>query len=734
MQLLWLCGSGWDEPLPEDIAERWTQFRDELPLLGEVRVPRWTGIRSTLDDWTIHAFCDASKAAYAACVYVRVTDITGHTRVQLVAAKSKVAPLKQISIPRLELNGARLLSQLVSTVARAMGVDVSKVTAWTDSTVVLAWLRGTTNRWPTFIANRVGEIQSYLNVAQWRHVPGIYNPADVASRGLFPSEIKAHKLWWSGPHWLNEDALAWPENTFQQVDSVLLEERGASVSVLSCTKVEEWDLVKRFSSIAKLIRITALCRRAFRKDNKWIGELRAEELLLAERFWVAQTQMLAFSSEIQQLTSSSRLSRKSRILSLQPFLDNDGLLRVGGRLKRAPGPFDERHPLILPHTGALVSLLITDAHQKTFHSGPKMTCAQLQQRFWILGVRNAVKSIIHRCVICFRCRPTRAHQLMGDLPAPRITQSRAFLHTAVDYAGPIFTRTAKGRGHKSHKSWIAVFVCLSSKAVHLELVGDMSTEAFIAAFKRFTSRRGRCSDVYADNGTNFVGADRELQREIQRCAHSTEWAHLLADSRTKFHFSPPGSPHFNGLAEAAVKIAKAAMKRAIGDHTLTFEEMATLLAQIEAMMNSRPLCALTRDPNDTTALTPGHLLIGQPLTALPESNHLDTNDGRLNRWKLLTKMMQQFWRQWQRDYVHHLQQRGKWLQQQRSAKIGDIVVLRDENLPPTRWPLGRVTAIHPGQDGAVRVVTVRTASTELKRAVVKICWLPLDDEVIPYTK
>lgn len=172
-------------------------------------------------------------------------------------------------------------------------------------------------------------------------------------------------------------------------------------------------------------------------------------------------------------------------------------------------PFDERHPFILPHDGTLVRMVISDAHNRALHAGPKLTAALLQQRFWVIGARNAVKSTIHRCVTCFRCRPTREQQLMGDLPFARVTQQRAFLHTAVDYAGPIMTRTTKGRGHRAHKSWISVFVCLSSKAVHLELVGDLTTQAFMAAFKRFTARRGHCSDVYADNGTNFVGADRE---------------------------------------------------------------------------------------------------------------------------------------------------------------------------------------------------------------------------------
>lgn len=196
----------------------------------------------------------------------------------------------------------------------------------------------------------------------------------------------------------------------------------------------------------------------------------------------------------------------------------------------------------------------------------------------------------------------------------------------------------------------------------------------------------------------------------------------------EFHFAPPGSPHFNGLAEAAVKIAKGAIRRTIGEHTLTFEEMYTLLTEIEATMNSRPLGPLTRDTDDSAILTPGHLLIGQPLTAIPEPNLLERGDNQLKRFELLTKMRQQFWKQWQREYLHHLQQRGKWKEQRRSVKVGDIVALQDENLPPHRWSLGRVVITHPGSDGLVRVVSIKTATSILKRAVVKLAVLPITDD------
>lgn len=414
-------------------------------------------------------------------------------------------------------------------------------------------------------------------------------------------------------------------------------------------------------------------------------------------------------------------------MKLGPFVDAHGVLRVGGRLLNAQLSYDEQHPVILPGKNHVTQMIIRDAHERVFHAGPQSTLCQLQQRFWIVNGRRQVRMLVHKCVTCVKARPRMQSQLMGDLPAARVRQMRPFLHTGVDYAGPIWSRTSKGRGHKATKSWIGVFVCFSTKAIHLELVSDVSAAAFIAAFRRFTSRRGICSDVYCDNGTNFVGADRQMRQQLAVCMKDTEWRQLLSSSGTRFHFAPPGSPHFNGLAEASVKMAKSALRKVIGDNKLTFEEMSTFLAQVEAALNSRPLCALQTDGTDINALTPGHLLTGAPLTAVPEPNVLDEKMSVSNRWHLVQQLSQHFWARWSREYLHQLQQRQKWNTAADNLAVGDVVVVQDEMLHSTRWKLGRVVETHPGQDGRVRVVSVRTATGTFKRAVVKLSVLPLID-------
>ncbi|KMQ89080.1 hypothetical protein RF55_11328 [Lasius niger] len=259
---------------------------------------------------------------------------------------------------------------------------------------------------------------------------------------------------------------------------------------------------------------------------------------------------------------------------------------------------------------------------------------------------------------------------MGDLPRRRVTPARPFLNTGVDYAGPIQLRTTKGRRHHSYKAFIAVFVCLNTRAVHFKVVSDYTADAFLAALRRFSSRRGLCSSLQSDCGTNF-----------------------LASEQIQWRFNPPAAPHFGGLWEAAVKSLKHHLHRVLGETTLTYEEMSTLLAQIEICLNSRPLQALSDDPDDLTALTPGHFLIGLALNVFAELSLLESPINRLTRWQLLQKMRDHFWERWSQEYLHSFLQRPKWWAANDQVRVGWLCLIRSENAPPTRWPLARVTRL-----------------------------------------
>ncbi|XP_070170845.1 uncharacterized protein [Polyergus mexicanus] len=420
-------------------------------------------------------------------------------------------------------------------------------------------------------------------------------------------------------------------------------------------------------------------------------------------------------------------TRSSSLLSLYPFLGKGKLIRLGGRIDHSSLSYDKRHPIILPKH-RISDLLIAQAHKASLHGGTQLTLRILRQNYWIISARTSVKSLIRSCVKCVRERARTSQQLMGNLPQPRVTPSAPFSHTGVDYAGPMNIIPSVGRGQRSKKYYVAVFICLSTKAVHLEYVDDYATNGFLSAFRRFASRRGLPSDKYSDNGTNFQGADRELNTTFQRLVADPQIQDAIANDNVKWHFIPPSAPHFGGLWEAGVKGLKFHLKRAIGSRTLSQIEFATLLCQIEACLNSRPISALHDDPNDFSALTPGHFLVGRPLVSPPEESVLDIDSNRLSRWQQVRAILEQIWRSWSSDYLHTLQQRRKWQENKPELKINELVLLKNNLAPPSKWELARILDVHPGSDGHVRVVTLRTAKTTLKRPITQICQLPISSD------
>jgi hypothetical protein len=250
---------------------------------------------------------------------------------------------------------------------------------------------------------------------------------------------------------------------------------------------------------------------------------------------------------------------------------------------------------------------------------------------------------------------------------------------------------------------VEVFVCLATKAIHLELVHDYTSQSFLNALKRMMARRGKVTRMYSDNGTNFVGANREL-KEIGDFLRTKDFQNAVVDNLTndgiEWRFIPPNSPHVGGIWEAGVKSFKNHFKRIAGTSLLTAEEMYTLLTLIEACLNSRPLTPLSDDPNDLEPLTPGHFLIGTALIAPAEYNLGEVPDNRLSRWQRVEKLRQEFWRRWSTEYLNQLQPRNKWQKTNlRPLKVGSMVILREENVPPLQWKLGRIVELHPGSDG-----------------------------------
>lgn len=319
---------------------------------------------------------------------------------------------------------------------------------------------------------------------------------------------------------------------------------------------------------------------------------------------------------------------------------------------------------------------------------------------------------------------------MGDLPLARVTVSRPFSRTGVDYFGPVYLRPVPRKA--AVKAYVAIFICMCTKAVHMELVSDLSTERFLQALRRFIARRGRCTELYSDNGTNFVGAHNKLQevsRLLKDKVHQDKVSHFCVEEGMHWHFSPPSAPHFGGLWEAAVRSAKHHLLRVLGDNPTTSEDMNTLLIQVESCLNSRPITACSEDPSDFEPLTPAHFLIGSSLQSMPEPNYQDVPINRLKQWELVQRKVQDFWVRWRREYLSQLQGRVKRWRPAVEIKIGKLVIIQDDKLPPLRWKMGRILDVHPGSDNVVRVVTLKTANGLLTRPVEKICILPSSADI-----
>ena len=723
LQQLWKCNLTWDEIIPSSLSNEWTHFRKDLTELNNLRIPRKVIINNP-KQLELHAFSDASTQAYGACIYIRSVDENNKIETYLLCSKTRVAPLKLVTIPRLELCGALVMARLAQQVIKALEVSFDEVVFWTDSTIVLGWIKTSPTLLKPFVSNRVAEIQEVS--ASWKHVPTECNPADLLSRGISPSNLENCSLWWDGPSYLKEDKSLWPN--FQCIDINLPEFKKDKISLT--INLPEIFPFENYSKLTKLQRIIAYCLRFIHNctnTEKRYGPLTVTELDKSLFTLIKLAQQEYWQNEITALSRDKPISTNSKILSLNPFLDSDGLLRVGGRLSNSDQNYDAKFPILLPGNHKFTQLVFEREHIRLMHGGPQILLNTVRERFWPTSGRSVAKKVVRSCIKCFRTSPRTTNQIMGNLPHSRVTQSLPFSTVGIDYAGPIAIKDRTGRGAKPTKAYICLFVCFSTKAIHLDLVTDLTTKAFIMCLRRFIARRGKPTRIYSDNGLNFVGANAELKR-LYKFINENENSitDVLSTEGIKWHFIPPKSPHFGGIWEAGVKSAKSILKKSINSTLLTFEDMYSSLVQIEAILNSRPLTPLSNDPHDFRPLSPAHFLIGRSLLAMPDTDVKDVPENRLEKFQRIQRLQQIFWRRWHAEYLCELQRRVKWKTRTKNLKPGMMVLLRDDNSPPLQWRMGRIEEVIPGPDGIIRVVNIRTPTGSFKRATSKVYPLPME--------
>ncbi|GBL84606.1 hypothetical protein AVEN_191071-1 [Araneus ventricosus] len=691
IQDLWSEKIPWDDPLPPHIEREWKRWCEELPHLENLKIPRLV-LDSTLDEDIIelHSFCDASKKAYGAAIYLKSRTRNGIS-VKLVTSKSRVAPLNGVTLPRLELLGALIAARLTFKVGKILNSKRSCVQYhWTDSKIVLFWIKGSKTRWKQFVANRVNEITSLTDPNSWYHCAGKENPADLLSRGVSADcLVTSNTRWWTGAEFLSDPKF--PEN-FQSVDS---------------------DLDYLTENEKETIVFISNCRNKVKRPEP----LTVEEIRNTENKLIQHAQISLFDKK----------GLPSNISNLFPFVDEEGIVRVGGRLENASVPYPHKHPAILPKGSKLSKIYFESLHRRLFHVGPLGLLNAVRLKFWPLSGRSIARKTVHQCVTCFKSRPILSSQIMGNLPSERVNISSPFTITGLDLCGPYLVKYKNQRNGTLNKVYICVCICFSTKAIHLELLSDLTSDALIATLKRFTSRRGRCSKIYTDNATNFVGSNSKLKKFYKLINFPDEnLANYFTSEGIDWNFIPPKSPHFGGLWEAGVKSVKHHLKRTIGNLHFTYEEFETIMIQTEGILNSRPLTPLSSDEDNFDVLTPGHDFRGRPISSIPEPFLTDINENRLSRWQKTTKVVQLIWKKWKSDYLNTLQARSKWMAEKDDLIIGQMVLIKDDFLPINNWLLGRILEVYYGSDGKVRVVKVRTKSGNFKRTINKIAVLPID--------
>nr|XP_042913145.1 uncharacterized protein LOC122273148 [Parasteatoda tepidariorum] len=665
----------WGDPLPAAESQEWSEFISTLKGVNNIKVDRCITIKQS-KTFEFHGFADSSESCYGAVVYCKSLNSAGDINVKLVASKSRVAPLKALSIPRLELCAAVLLSKLMKKILSALKLQTDKVYLWSDSMIVLAWIQKEPTSLKTFVKNRIALIQELTLKSQWNHVPSEMNPADLISRGLDPVKLLETNLWWKGPNFLYDNE--YPNQNFpvSQELSVFQSE----LKKPSSLDVE--DPLKAFTLTSNNFVHELIGLRSS-------GPLSNEEINASERFLLRVIQNEQFGSEIRSLKLHGKVSPTSKIRNLNPLLDSNGVLRVGGRLGNTELNFLKKHPAILPKNSPLTSVIISTYHLKYLHIGPNGLLNCVREKVWPLCGRSLCRRITHNCVVCVKNKPIAATQIMGNLPRERVVPDFAFICSGVDLTGPFFIKCKQQRKAISLKVYICLFICFVSKAVHIEIVSDLTSESLIATLKRFIARRGKCAKLFSDNATNFVGANKELKKCLNLFKNPDEkLANYQSAEGIEWSFIPPRAPNFGGLWGAAIKSFKYHFKRAVGNASLTYEELHTIATQNESILNSRPITPLSADETDLEVLTPAHFLIGRTMNAIIELELTNLKENRLSRWQRITKLVQLIWRKWQRSYLSELQQRGKWRFEKDNVKIGSLVLIIEDNLPANKWLMG----------------------------------------------
>lgn len=731
VQDVWRIGCGWDELVPQEIFHKWSVWLTELKEIKKCRVPRcYSQHMMTTNAAELHIFADASEMAFAAVAYWRIARPDGQVDIAFVAGKTRCAPVKLLSIPRLELQAAVLAVRLRQSIEAAHPIKLTRVVFWSDSTTVLSWIRSDHRRYKPFVGHRIAEILESTAEREWRYIPTAENVADDATRAKNLPKFDPNSRWLRGPEFLRLDETQWPQPI--ETAAVNEDEELRAKFVLACSRNEtaiEID-VSRFSKFTKLVRTVAwlhrYCANLRSKDGRRKGELSADEIRKAEEWLFKYAQEKGFPHELRALKRGKKIESTSNLFKLLPYLDTNGVMRMNGRTDAAEHlPEDARRPILLPKDHAVTGLIVDRYHRECRHQNHDAVVCAVRQRFWVPQLRSLVKKKTGECQFCKVRGAKPSPPIMGPLPKDRLTPFvRPFSYTGLDYFGPITVTI--GRRHE--KRWVALFTCLTTRAVHLELAADLTSDACLLCIRNFMNLRGVPVRIRSDNGTNFVGADKIL-RDISAQLNDGKIERELATKSVQWLFNSPSHPEAGGCWERLVRCVKRVLAVTLNEVSPRVETLRSLLLEAANIINSRPLTDIPVDPETEEPLTANHFLLGCP----SQVQTVDDDDGRnvhtRKQFRIAEQLRHRFWCRWIKEYLPDLTRRTKWCRETTPLQVGDLVLICDETMSCNRWRRGRVQQTHVGRDGRIRNVVVKTSDGELRRPVSRLAKLDVEVQV-----
>jgi len=758
----------WDQQLPDHLSKEWNQLIDELIEAGKVIIDRNYCVNNPddpIESTQLHAFSDASENFYSTAMYLRFVTkskkvttnlVTGRNR--FISAKAKAS--KKMSMPRAELNGILLMSETFNDAKRSFETVYSfdKIVFWTDSTVAHTWVKSDHKTYTKYVQSRLKKIREVISKESlFKLIPSKLNPSDINTRGLTPSEMTYNELWFKGPAFLNLNESLWPnlkvgdKFTDYDIDAAIKEEevhtRLTSVSNLvndeglmvdseynvnhtSVGVVEgEYSLdhiipSEKFSKLSKLLRTTALVLMYIKKlkkkhnkeelkkskiNNKELSRIVSSEEFLnsvndAKRLWIRHEQ--------SKLTTLKNFDQLKLQLGLRQ--DEHLLWRCEGRLQLSELEYNTKHPYLLPKS-KFSELVVYDSHLMVKHNGVRDTLNYVRREYWITKPRNFVKTIIKRCTTCrtFEGKPYSYPKNAGPLPSERVSKDYPYSKVGIDYAGPIYCRDIYSESKTLHKAWVVLITCTTTRCLYLDIVSSCHSSGTINVLNRFFSSYGCPKKAYSDNGTNFTSEELQTFAKFK----GISW---------KFNIQE--APWYGGMFERMVRCVKRCLKKILRRSNLNYDQMITVLKEIENVLNNRPLTFLYTD-DLSEPLTPNKLLYGRNIytTNVDDSNDENVeNESLENKFRHVRQILEHFWKKWQFEYLTELREYNKCTKKVREfiPNVNDVVLVYDKDKKRLLWRMGKINKLIHSADGRIRAAEVTVMSNGrqilLKRPITKL--------------